>query len=228
MTQDLTFDQWVSWLLNHPGSGEIDILEPLSRTTGGADNALKAAIFATRLFKNIGTITLQFDPLAVDRALASFIAGLPAWLNGISTMTSDDRRALFRSMYYLYADYAVPQKLSKYRGPERVRGRYALEMWWDVMVFGSTRQECLEQEEACYYQQPDFIREVNDTILDVLKAILSLQDELCCRSALHGLNHLCHPLAKTVAEEYVANSRNSLRDWNLLDYAIQCTLGLAA
>ena len=114
----------------------------------------------------------------------------------------DQREAVIRSMYFLFADLFAVRPLWS-----------ASFMWWDELAY------CFHPDLLRDDWHPDngFIREV---MFSVLRDILDIPSEECRQAALHGLNHLRHPDTEAYVEAFL-NSRSDLSP-KLMKYARRC------
>lgn len=214
----ISFDDWVKGVFNWPEKEApwyhgIDIRGPLVSPKDSLH-------FLRQLFGGSSSILQQFSNLQVERGLQYIID--PGFSNEIlcfleNSLPLRERVEAIDSIYLLFQD-CLSKRCSNYlshidESRENPLNKVCY-MWWDVAPLVATggKIENKETDIAC---------------LNVMRKILSLENEACRESALHGLGHaqLYYPAeVKKIVDAFIATNLNIRQE--LLSYAKSARLGM--
>ena len=188
LADDITFEQWVAYVFDHP------LLDPrwcLQEPESGyfqewddrADPARTLA-FVTRLFERPEVLIGRFTRGQIDQGLRFLVSGdYSGHMRAFRDIRIPwvQRRRGIVAMITLYANLMAPVYGNDLghtevdsRGPEGVT--FGCYMLWDVSALGC----CSAGEDS---------DRINDAVLHVAEAVLKFRAESCLESVLHGLGH---------------------------------------
>jgi hypothetical protein len=222
---DTLYAEWVEWLFREPQLPKAGSIEPFSffKDDQGCRRVsdIQQALYMTLLLTGVGELLAAQSPERVGRIVFSLWSS-GYWQAFPWQLSRESRQQLFQAMVCLYTDYAAPLGFSHDRSGS-ASPHTALFMWWDLGYGFDRRQVRFSQ--AKYAALDAVTQDIIEGVLKALVRIISLKSEFCVTAALHGLNHLYHPFARSTVEELIDQRREDLGRWGILEYARKCALG---
>ena len=218
---DLTFDQWLSHVFDHPvdSSRQEWYWQPDTDWWEGAPAV--TVQFLTRLFEHAQQLLQPYSDAQLNQGLW-YIASNACSNHMFALMDVDvpwpARQRCLRSMHDLFAQ-CFARRCTPHLGhlPETEPGASPLNlvcyMWWDILPIGGRPED------------PNGA-DLNLEILKVMESTLQLDSVACQESALHGLGHW-HFHAPQQVEEIIntyLKRQNDLRE-ELRLYAMSARRG---
>jgi hypothetical protein len=217
MNMDVTLDEWVRYLFDHPVTEiawHFDAAAPYLRLP-----AHHAAALIAEAFERSGDLLRPFTDAQLNQGFWFLVmngnSDYMFCLSDASVPWPVRRRAL-RSFVPLFRDVmaarCTPSLSHLDEGPSTALNS-ACYMWWDLLPLDASW-------EAGRPPQP-----IHSEALLVLAELLEIAHDACRESALHGLGHLAlfHAEAVAVIDAFIERS-NDLRP-ELLTYARQARTG---
>ncbi len=208
---DLSFDDWVLHVFDHPATGPEWHWKPDAPYWPGPPAAIVAHL--TRLFENPLPPLESFTDAELNRGFWYIASnGLSDYMFALSdaSVPLDARLRCLRALSVVYRDLFAPRcspHLSHLDEPGVGDLNLVCYMWWDICPIGGPPHD------------PDHDA-VNRVALDVMTDALALDSIACQESALHGLGHW-HPEdageIETIVDRFIA-AHPSMRP-ELLSYA---------
>ena len=208
---DLSFDDWVLHVFDHPATGPEWHWEPDAPYWPGPPAAIVAHL--TRLFENPLPPLEGFTDAELNKGFWYIASnGLSDYMFALSdaSVPLDARLRCLRALSVVYRDLFAPRcspHLSHLDEPGVGDLNLVCYMWWDICPIGGPPHD------------PDHDA-VNRAALDVMTDALALDSIACQESALHGLGHW-HPEnareIETIVDRFIA-AHPSMRP-ELLSYA---------
>jgi hypothetical protein len=184
LPDDITFDQWVAHVFDHP------VVEPQwwFSSTAPYWNELavpaRALEFVTQLFREPEFLLQRFTPAQIDQGLNYLVS--PAGSSHMRVLLDESlpwesRRACFDAMIMLYGKLLGPMNgdtLGHLQQPgSPAVPNFACYMWWDVILINGGME----------HNDRD---RINEAVLHVFETVLrTMTSEACLESVLHGLGH---------------------------------------
>jgi hypothetical protein len=144
----------------------------------------------------------------------------------IAEVSIERKVAALRSIFNLFRDVLNPRcedLISAYSQEKISQLNYICYMFWDVCPlaiwkdFTNTNPNHIDSEAKIYYK----------AVAEVMKKCLSLSNQACVESGLHGLGHLANSLpeiAVPIIDNYLTNKKNN--NEILLKYAEKARTGM--
>jgi hypothetical protein len=180
------FEEWCRFVFDHPvrdpGVKEWYWDEDFDEIYEPWNDASRAIASSTRLFRDPAVLD-TYSPAQVGEGLW-FLLG-PRAGNISEVLWTDEvdlaaRLECVRSMESFFAKYVVAHCTGKFDPRAGEEPETAVYMWWDLVA-------------AHYWELRLKVpgrKEVETAVLDTLEAIIALPNDLCARSAVHGLGHM--------------------------------------
>ena len=92
-------------------------------------------------------------------------------------------------------------------------------MWWDALAY------CINPMKHVDPVGNPFHKRIQDVMFKTLAQILELDSPDCQSAALHGFNHVLHPDAKALVDDFIRRSPDLPQEY--IDYAYHCVAGRA-
>ena len=214
---DLTFEEWVAFIFDHPADGPEWYWAPDAAYWTGS--AAVTAEYVTRLFEDPCPALLGFSEAQLNQGLWYLISpGLGEHMLCLDdpSLALDARVRCIRSCESLFRKLLLP-RCSPHLSHRDWTGAAPLNsvcyMWWDLMpVYGGSKTE-------------DRLA-LQGTALSTMAAILALDSVACQESALHGLGHWHAAFPREVEsliDRFIASHANVVPE--LLEYARSARCG---
>ena len=216
MTSDLSLDEWIRYLFDHPVADpawHFDIATSYHELT-----ATRAAELIAETFEKSGDLLQAFTDAQLNQGfwflVSSGSSDYMFCLTDVSVPWPLRRRAL-RSFILLFRDLMATRctpSLSHRAEPGGALNS-ACYMWWDLLTLDGHWQSRRPPEP------------IQAEMLVVLGELLAIRHDACQESALHGLGHLAlfHPEAVPAIDAFLA-APDGVRP-ELLAYARQARTG---
>jgi hypothetical protein len=216
MPTDLTFDQWVQHVFDHPVDEPPWHFDVYQDTWYG--EPLLAVHYVTRLFESPERLLRDYSREQLEQGLWYLAGeGMPFMqaLVDQSVPWPLRQRGLqsIRTFYEKFFAVAYTDELGHVCTTVSTSTNGACYMWWDLFPSWGNPEERSRQEE-------------DQTILQVMKGILAIASEACRESALHGLGHwhLTYPEeVRRIVDEFLG--RNPPISDPLREYAMAARSG---
>jgi hypothetical protein len=187
LPDDLRYEDWVTYVFDHPVTrpqwwfcdldDELPDWNPLARPA-------RTLEYLTRLFREPSGLIGRFSRAQIDQGLNLIVSS--ACSNHMfvlmdTTLPLQDRCACIDAMRVLYRDLMAPvygddTECGERTDDEPERPNFSCFMWWEAIPLSGGMDH------------PDRDA-LNDAVLKVFEATLTLKSEACLESVLHGLGH---------------------------------------
>lgn len=216
---DAEFDAWLTHIFDHEERGWWWPQDAPSWDY--SSHPATTLTFLTRLFKEPAFLLRRYSHRQIDVGFSYLVSASCSsymWVLCDNRLPWNDRREGILSMISLYKKLFAPLygwSLGHSNEPENPdRPNFACYMWWDVIgIYGGM-------------DDPDRDR-INDAVLSVMEQTLTLKEESCLESALHGLGHWEHytpDRVHRIIERFLAE-RFDISD-RLRAYAVRAAEGM--
>jgi hypothetical protein len=176
----LSFEQWVSFIFDHPPEGPAWHADPGAPYWNGP--AGLTADYVTRLFEDPAPVLEGFTDAELNNGLWYLISpGLGEHMLCLddASLSIDTRLRCVRSCESLFRKLFLPRcsaHLSHRDEPGSNPLNSVCYMWWDIVpVYGGPR--------------PEDRAALHEAALDTMATVLDMTSIACQESALHGLGH---------------------------------------
>ena len=164
------------------------------------------------MFEKAGTLFAKYDRAKLEQGCwamfgAGFKGNLPEliWESEIPIHAKD---ALIESMFFVYRDLFARNPLG-----------HACMMWWDGLAYDIHPSEIADTT-----YNPSHKR-IQHAMFLTLTKILGMESPDCQFAALHGMNHVAHPLTRETVMKFISDHPElSAED---VEYAEDCANGRA-
>jgi hypothetical protein len=188
----MDYDRWLLFAFDHPAP---DSREPGEAWYWDYGFELFHPSQPSRLVEHVTRLCDQFVEVVNAYSLAEVDQGIWFLLGACDfgqylrnpQISRDLRKSCVQSMYRVFADFVAVSDVEVMEN--------CFEMWWDMLLGDFYPYGGDELDEDA--------KEIEDTILDTLTRILSLDDWRTQYYALHGLGHMRYPKAKDVVTQYI-------------------------
>jgi len=221
------YERWIEWVFSHP-AGEPGFEWDRDNDSGGI-SAGTAVVYMTWLFKAPTKHLESYSDTQISGGLTFLIGeyffdGLSSLVNPGVPLVQRQRCAhsIFNLFQECFAARCSPSLCHLAESGEKPLNGVCY-MWWDFLHHSDAHWEWCHQRELLPYPA---CTEVYDDLLSVMSKILTLPNDACRESALHGLGHWKErcPTQVDAIVDYFLNSTSDLRP-ELRTYALKARAG---